>query len=610
MRAHPHSWRSNAPLRAILFTIAAALLVTACSDGDDGDDTTPPPPPTTVTGTAATGGPIASSTITLKDRAGKSATATTAADGSYSIVTTGLTPPYLLQVTAGGRSLYAVSADALATTTINVTTLTDLISRTWFTVNGAASIDSAFQDPAGSTLPPPSQVAAVEELFDGVFRLWLEEAGVDVDAHNLVSTAFKADGTGVDRVLEQTSVNGNVVTITGPVPPTANAHVTKAVIVPLAVDPTRTQVSTLEIDSNARTVTVESTVEAAGVVSESVVTAVVPTAAPMEDAIAGINANLKAFADTLNARGQALTVEDVLPFFDPDYLHGGGSRQQIAELLVAQWKLFPSTATESMYLHSLDQLDVVNGTAHGWWVSAESDSGSTNSNRMESRFRRVDGKWLMSGDGRIVELTVRMLTGHEVYSAGSVWSGQILGIRAESPHGTVAGITVTGGPWADAALECCETDEDEAGHLVDNADLYRALQPEEIPPAGTPFVLKVTPVSGPVQTYTLPMAASSTDGLRFVANLGGPDQVVGKTVTVEWTQPVTHSVFELQFGFSAFGASDVECETDIWGIGADATSWQVAVPATCEGEPVVRVQFDLAEDGVHDEHSFSAYYIQ
>jgi hypothetical protein len=36
----------------------------------------------------------------------------------------------------------------------------------------------------------------------------------------------------------------------------------------------------------------------------------------------------------------------------------------------------------------------------------------------------------------------------------------------------------------------------------------------------------------------------------------------------------------------------------------------VTVPATCGGEPVVSVQFELAEDGVHDEHSFSAYYIQ
>jgi hypothetical protein len=117
-------------------------------------------------------------------------------------------------------------------------------------------------------------------------------------------------------------------------------------------------------------------------------------------------------------------------------------------------------------------------------------------------------------------------------------------------------------------------------------------------------------VSGPAQPYTLPMSASSTDGLRFVANLGGLDQVVGRTVTLEWTQPVTHDVFELQLYFSSFGASGVECETQVWGIGADATSRQVTVPATCEGEPVVRVQFELAEDGVHDEHSFSAYYIQ
>lgn len=609
MRADPHRARSTAPLTAILFTLAAPLLVTACSDSGGGDST-PPPPATAVTGTAATGGPIASATVTLKDRSGQSATATTATDGSYRIVTTGLAPPYLLRVTSGGGSLYAVSADARASTTINVTTLTDLVTRTWFTVNGAASIDSVFQNPSGAALPPPSQVAAVETLFDGVFGLWLAEAGIHADEHNLISTPFNADGTGVDLVLEEVSVNGNVVTITGKVPLAANAQATSPRVLPLAAEVIRTQVSTLGFDSSTKTVTVESTVEAEGVVTESVATAVVPTSTPMEDAIAGINANLEAFADTLNARRQALTVEDVLPFFDPDYLHGGGGRQQIAELVVAQWKLFPATATESMYLHSLDQLDVVNGTAHGGWVSAESDSGATNSNRMESRFRRVDGKWLMSGDGRLAELTVRMETGHEVFSAGSVWSDQLLDIGAESPHGTLQGISITGGPWADAQLDFYGMEEDEAGHQIDNHGLSVALATEQIPPAGTPFVLKVTPAIGPVQIYTLPMSTSSTDGLRFIPSLGGLDQVVGKTVTLAWTQPVTHSVFELQLDFHTFGAIGIECETDIWGIAADATSRQVTVPATCEGEAVVRVQFELGEDGVHDEHSFSVYYIQ
>jgi hypothetical protein len=608
MRTASNRGRHCAPVAAFAVACAVALLASACSD-NDGKDTTPTPPPTTVTGTAAMGLPLGGVTVTLKDGSGKSATARTASDGRFSIVTSGMAPPYLLQVPAGNVNLYSVSADALASTTVNVTTLSDLVARTWFTLHGNAAIDAVFQNPVGTTLPPPSQVAAVEGVFDDVFRVWLIDAGIDPAKTSLIATPFTADGSGMDLVLEETSIQGNVITITGVLPPTTTAGKGSA---PIRYAPAaqRTQVSTLDIDSSSGTVTVESTVEAAGVVTESVVTAVVPTASPMEDAIAAINANLKAFADTLNTRRQALTVEDVLQYLDPDYLHGGGNGQQMAELVVAQWRLFPATATESMYLHSLDQLDLVNGTAHGWWVSSESDSGSTNSNRMESRFRRVDGVWLMSGDGRVAELTVRMITGHEIHSGGSVWSGQELGVRSESPHGTIAGVGVTGGPWSDAALACCETDEDEAGHLIDTADLYRELLPGEIPPAGTPFTLTVRPVSGPAQAYTLPMSTSSTDGLRFVATLGGLDQVVGRTVTLEWTQPVTHDVFELQLYFSSFGASGVECETQVWGIGADATSRQVTVPATCEGEPVVRVQFELAEDGVHDEHSFSAYYIQ
>lgn len=596
--------RVSAPFAAFVVASAVALLVSACSDSDD---TTPPPNPTTVTGTAATGAPLADVVVTLKDKSGRTATARSAADGRFSIVTTGFSPPFLLRVAAGSVTLYAVSADALATTTINVTTLTDLVARTWFTVNGA-SLDAAFQNPAAASLPPPSQVTAVEQVFDDVFRLWLTEAGVDPDATSLIATPFQANGKGVDLVLEQTSVNGNIITIAGDVLPTASAKTTGPAARRAAAVP-RTQVSTLEFDTGARTVTVESTVEAEGVVSESVVTAVVPTSNAMEDAIAGINANLKAFADTLNARKHALTEADVLPYLDPDFLMGGGNRQQFAELLVAQWKLFPETAVETMYLHSLDQLDLTNGTAHGWWVTAETVAGETNSNKLESRFRRVDGKWLMSGDGRIAGLTVRMVTGHAVESGGSVYLGEVLDVGAEAPHGTVSGIRVTGGPWTDAGLEEYDTEEDEAGHEIDNWGRILDIAPEEIPPAGTPFTLTVQPVSGPVQTYTLPLDTSSTDGLRFAPNLGGLDQVVGKTVTLEWTQPLTHSVFELQLELLTLNASFAECETQVWGIAANATSRQVTVPATCEGEPVIDVVFLLFEDGLHDEHSFSYYWI-
>ena len=75
-----------------------------------------------VRGTASMGSPIVGATVTLKDSTGKSTTATTASDGTYTLNTSGMTPPYFVQVvTTSGTTFYSVSADALASTTINTT---------------------------------------------------------------------------------------------------------------------------------------------------------------------------------------------------------------------------------------------------------------------------------------------------------------------------------------------------------------------------------------------------------------------------------------------------------------------------------------------------------
>jgi len=103
----------------------------------------------------------------------------------------GLSPPYLLRVDAPAGYLYSVSADGLRTTTINVTTLTDLATRVWFTVYGATSLDAVFTNPSGIAFPTSTQIEDVEALIDGVFALWLADAGIDGSTNNLISTPFR-----------------------------------------------------------------------------------------------------------------------------------------------------------------------------------------------------------------------------------------------------------------------------------------------------------------------------------------------------------------------------------------------------------------------------------
>ena len=56
-----------------------------------------------VSGVAASGKAIANAAVTLVDSKGKTASGTTGADGSFTISSAGLTPPFMLKVVAGSR---------------------------------------------------------------------------------------------------------------------------------------------------------------------------------------------------------------------------------------------------------------------------------------------------------------------------------------------------------------------------------------------------------------------------------------------------------------------------------------------------------------------------
>ncbi|MBI5912660.1 MAG: hypothetical protein HY848_22240 [Betaproteobacteria bacterium] len=86
----------------------------------------------TITGTAATGTPLAGAAVTVQDSAGKTAKATTAADGTFSIAVTGMTPPFMLvAIPVSGSNLYSVlpAMDMAVTNSqnVNVTPITTLV---------------------------------------------------------------------------------------------------------------------------------------------------------------------------------------------------------------------------------------------------------------------------------------------------------------------------------------------------------------------------------------------------------------------------------------------------------------------------------------------------
>jgi hypothetical protein len=575
--------------------------------GDSGDDHGSPA--TYVNGVAATGAPIANAAVTLKDGSGRMSSAKTAADGSFRVASTGLTPPFLLKVAAPGGNLYSVSADSLQSAHINVTSLTDVTTRAWFAVNGTSSLDAVFTNPASVAFPTPTQVKDVEELIDGVFALWLRDAGVDASTHNLISTPFKADGTGIDKVLDQTSVAGWVITITGALTPTgsANPGASHAALVS-AAPVERTQVTTLSFDTGEKTVTVESEVSAGTEVSTTVTTTVVSTSTAMETAFQQIDAIFAALAQVANQKGQALAVDDVLPFIDPQHMGQGLNQVEAAELFVAQAKM--SSGTLGGYLISLDELDIVNGTAHGYWTFTETLNGQTATNRQESRFRLVDGKWLFSGDGRPAYMYVK---------AGSFTDASNSSIQIEANASTREGAytaaTVTGGPWVELAMPQDDaTLVDEAGHRF-HGFLYREdIVAADLPVAGTPFTFKLQPVSGPQEQYLLHMNAATNAQVWITsAPSGAAAELVGDRVTLTWTLPTTVVIEEVNLeGAVEGGPTNARVTCDIWGdaLGTTATTGSITIMASCDGQTVDSFYLNVNFEGVNGEEIYAMRFYQ
>lgn len=108
----------------------------------------------TLTGTVATGAPSAGATITVKDATGKTATGMSAANGTYSVGVTGLTPPFMLVATKVGQTnMYSVlpAMDMTATNTqnVNITQVTTLVM---YELNGGNDPASMYTSGSFSTV--------------------------------------------------------------------------------------------------------------------------------------------------------------------------------------------------------------------------------------------------------------------------------------------------------------------------------------------------------------------------------------------------------------------------------------------------------------------------
>lgn len=556
---------------------------------------------TAVTGTAATGAAIANATITLKDSQGNARTAVTGADGTFSVRTTGLIPPYLLQVQpAGGAALYSVSADASASAIMNVTPLTDLIIRSWYGVQNVA-LDTAFGDPAANAPPSPAVVEIISGVVLQVVKLWLDDAGVDTSTFNPISTPFTANGTGVDHVLDQTTVNTGTGTIT-------------------ITDGTTTQESAVSYDTNAGAVSVQTTTTGVNGSSSSSGGTAVPVSSEEQSAVQGVNAVLAAFANTVNTKGAQLVANDLAPYLSDSLLEQGMDKALFAA----------STATDfrglnvSFELRSIGNLDTTSGLVDATFDYTITQGGASQTETVQFSFKKVGSDWLMNGDQRIaeVDLHAEMRTDQGAFASSSA---PAINVHVSAPQGMLTGTTISGGGlWSNTALQAGPTGvrevEPTPGTLqtIQLDQYFKNSGPlGTLIAAGTPFTVNLARSSGSPVTYEIQTNAFTTEPIS-ITNLTGStlaDAQLGQPLQVSWTLPQTYAIANVQlialvFTGSSADPASLQCEANGPILSAAATSATITIPDMCNGQPVMAVNLNLSVNGINGERNQVIYSFQ
>lgn len=157
-----------------------------------------------VMGTAAVGHAFANALVMLKDAQGQTEVAMTDGNGRYQIAVSGLTAPFLIKVADNqGRTLFSLGTGAGV---VNIDPLTDAMLRAWYQAHGT-TVENAFANPRAQAAPDAEALKSLNAALTTLLAKALAVQGLDATHVNLISTPFTADGTGMDGLLDHTSVS-------------------------------------------------------------------------------------------------------------------------------------------------------------------------------------------------------------------------------------------------------------------------------------------------------------------------------------------------------------------------------------------------------------------
>ena len=211
------------PVKLVMALSSAMVLTLAGCGGGGGDAPAAAATvdvlavPTTLTGTAAIGAPISGSVFAIDINGKVSPVAPTTGLGAFVVDVGGMTAPFILSITgtAGGKPVTLNSIATAAGQTVNITPLTDLIVSSASGRPGGSSL-VALCAPNTSVTPAVVPAACLAALGAASAPAKLNAAIAAVVAMigplngagtNPLTGAFRADGTGMDGVLDQILVS-------------------------------------------------------------------------------------------------------------------------------------------------------------------------------------------------------------------------------------------------------------------------------------------------------------------------------------------------------------------------------------------------------------------
>jgi len=189
----------------ISLLIALSFILVACLDGDDSSDNSSDESHSTISGTAATGAPMAIASITIQGSAGSTATGTSDNNGNYSVIVDSLTAPFIIQAVPSGGSMADAQYSYAAAVNV-VANITPMTTMALFMANSNTDPATAYSN--WKTTPiDRSKIIEAQAVINANLTTYLEAEGLDAETYDFLTTAFNADTTGIDAVLETLTFN-------------------------------------------------------------------------------------------------------------------------------------------------------------------------------------------------------------------------------------------------------------------------------------------------------------------------------------------------------------------------------------------------------------------